>query len=369
MLSIIDRYILREVSKTFLAIIIVLMLIVVSQSYIQILQDAASGAITTGVLMKLLGMEVLEVLGQVMPAAFFFAILSTLGRMYRDSEMTALAVGGVGTFRVYRAFLLAALPVTALVAWLTLSLLPWANLNKEKIMQSQEEQTAELETAVSGRFNEFSGGDLLFYVESMSEDKSRLHKVFVQNRKHGELGLISANEGYQYVDHKTGGHYLVLTNGHRYEGTPGDNLYTTGDFDTYAILLDKNSSSDKVIPAKALPTSHLFNSSKIHEMSEFELRMMFPVAVIIFTIISIPLSKSLPREGIYGRMVLAILVYVIFLNFQAVSGDWMVKGTTSPWMGRWWVHPFMLLLVGLLLSLRSPALSHKLGRLYRGLRS
>ncbi len=146
MLSIIDRYILREVSKSFLAIIIVLMMIVVSQSYIRILQDAASGLITTSVLMQLLGMEVLVILGQVMPPAFFFAILSTLGRMYRDSEITALAVGGVGTYRIYRAFLMAALPVTALVAWLTLSILPWANQSKVEIMTSQEGQGVELET-------------------------------------------------------------------------------------------------------------------------------------------------------------------------------------------------------------------------------
>lgn len=363
MLSIIDRYILREVGKSFLAIIIVLMLIVVSQSYIKILQDAASGVITTAVLMQLLSMEVLEVLGQVMPPAFFFAILSTLGRMYRDSEMTALAVGGFSTARIYRSFLFAALPVTLLVAWLTLSLLPWANMSKEQIMQSQEEQTAELETAVAGRFNEFNGGDLLFYVESMSEDKSLLRNVFIQNRKHGELGLIASEEGYQYVDSKTGGHYLVLLKGHRYEGTPGDNTYTTSDFDKYAILLDQNTPGERLIPAKALPSRQLYQSEQLNELAEFELRMMYPVAVMVFTLISIPLSKSLPREGVYGRMVLAILFYVIFLNFQAISGDWMINGTTPQWMGRWWVHPFMLLLAAVLLSYRSPVLGRGVGRL------
>ncbi|MES9904461.1 MAG: LPS export ABC transporter permease LptF [Sedimenticola sp.] len=368
MLSIIDRYILREVSKSFLAIIIVLMMIVVSQSYIRILQDAASGLITTSVLMQLLGMEVLVILGQVMPPAFFFAILSTLGRMYRDSEITALAVGGVGTYRIYRAFLMAALPVTALVAWLTLSILPWANQSKVEIMTSQEGQAVELETTVAGRFNEFSGGDLLFYVESMSEDKTLMYNVFVQNRKSGKLGLISAEEGYQYIDQESGGHYLVLTTGHRYEGAPGDYNYTVADFSKYAVLLNSKPTGAKTLPTRALPTGYLFTSSIVHEMAELQLRIMFPVAVLVFTVISIPLSKSLPREGIYGRIVLAILIYVIFLNFQAVSGDWMVKGTTPLWMGRWWVHPFMLLLVGLLLSLRSPALSRQLGRLRWGWR-
>lgn len=361
MLPIIDRYILREVSRSFIAIMVVLMMIVVSQSYIRILQDAAAGTINTEVLMVLLGLEVLQVLGPVVPPAFFFAILYTLGRMYRDSEMTALAASGIGIRRIYRSFFIVAVPVACLVAWLTLDLVPWVNSNKSEIMAQQKEQTAELSTTVAGRFNEFSRGGLVFYVEKMSDDKHRMQKIFVQNRQHGKLSLITAAEGYQYVDEETGDHYLVLVRGHSYQGIPGQNDYSVGSFDKYAILIDKQAKVSHRLPPKAMPSMDLMRSKSVNLQSEFQFRIMFPIAVLVFTVLSVPLSKSLPREGIYGRLVLAILFYFIFLNLQAISGNWMVSGVTPVWMGRWWVHLVVLLLGGVLMLYKSP----RLWRIYR----
>jgi lipopolysaccharide export system permease protein len=353
MLPIIDRYILKEVTRSFLAIIIVLMLIVVSQSYIKILEDAAAGVITDQVVMRLLGLEVLQVLGPVIPPTFFFAILYSLGRMYRDSEMTAFASGGIGVLRIFRPFLLISLPIALLVAWLTLDLIPWVNENKTLIEQSQGDSTAELGAAVAGRFNESSRGNLVFYVQEMSEDNRRLRNVFVQDRQNQTLGLVAAREGYQYFDETTGEHYLVLLRGHQYQGTPGQGDYSIGDFDKYSILMDRKDKVQKELPPKALPTAHLMESDLIRDKAELHYRLMFPVAVVVFAIVSLPLSKSMPRDGIYGRLMLSILFYFVFLNLQAVSGDWMIKGVTPEWMGRWWVHPFMLFLGGMVMLLKS----------------
>ncbi|WP_428605767.1 LPS export ABC transporter permease LptF [Sedimenticola sp.] len=368
MLPIIDRYILWEVTKSFFAIMTVLMLIVVTHSYIDILQDAAAGLIGNDAMVRLLGLEVLQVLGPVIPPTFFFAILYSLGRMYRDSEMTALAAGGVGLRRIYRAFALVAIPVALLVAWLTLDLVPWVNASKAEIMDRQKDESAELGMAVAGRFNEFSKGGLVFYVEKMSDDKQRMRNVFVQNRQHGKLGLITAAEGYHYTEPDSGDRYLVLLHGHRYEGEPGNNgSYTVGDFAKYAILIDQGDQEAGQLPTKALPTSRLIGSDDIHYISELEFRLMFPVAVLVFTIISVPLSKSMPREGIYGRLVLALMFYIVFINLQAVSGSWMISGATPVWMGRWWVQPFMLLLGGCVMLYKSPRLLRVLtGRLRGG---
>ncbi|AKH21768.1 LPS export ABC transporter permease LptF [Sedimenticola thiotaurini] len=354
MLPIIDRYILREVSKSFLAIMTVLMLIVVSQSYIQILQDAVAGTVSSEAMARLLGLEVLQVLGPVTPPAFFFAILYTLGRMYRDSEMTALAAGGVGLARIYRAFVIVTLPVALTVAWFTLDLVPWVNANKAAIMEQQKGESAELGMASAGRFNEFSRGGLVFYVEKMGENKKRMYNVFVQNRQHGKLGLITAAEGYQHTDPESGDLYLVLTQGHRYEGAPGQNDQAVGDFDKYAILIDQRDQVTKSLPAKAMPTAELFGSDNLRIRSELEYRFMFPIAVLVFAILSVPLAKSMPREGIYGRLMLALLFYALFLNLQALSGNWMISGITPVWLGRWWVHLFMLLVGGAVMLYKSP---------------
>ena len=358
MLPIIDRYILWEVIKAFLAIITVLLLILVGSGYMRFLGDVAAGTLGNEVILQLVGIETMRVLGQITPPAFFLAIIVTLGRMYRDSEMTALSASGVGTLRIYRAVLLAALPVTLFVSWLTLDLRPWANAVRLEIGQQQREQVR-FGSQVVGRFNEFSRGDLVFYVEGISSDRERLTNVFVQSRQHGRLGLIAAEEGFKQVDPETGEHFVVLSNGRRYEGRPGSNDFSIGDFEKYSLRLNLESRG-KRSRNDALGSGELWGAKDLKLRSELQYRLMLPLAVVVFTLISVPLSYSLPRGGVYGRIILAILFYLLFVNLLAISGGWMESGVTPAWLGRWWVHLLMLSLAGGVMFYRSPYLLRRI---------
>ena len=351
-LPIIDRYILLEVTKVFLGIIVVLVFGIIGSGFIKMLGQAAAGLLSNEVLLELVLIETLRLLGPVTPPAFFLSVMVTLGRMYRDSEMTALSASGVGGMRIYRAVIVAALPVTLLVGWLTLELQPSANQMKRDIIARQGTQAELSNAAVAGRFNEFSRGDLVVYVETMSEDKSRLENIFIQNRQHGKLGLVMAKEGYQHVDPDTGEQFVVLTNGRRWEGVPGRNDFTLGEFEKYSMRIDLQGQGRRRVRVDELPTSTLLGSTEIRKRSELEYRIMIPVAVLVFTIISVPLSHSLPRDGISGRLVTAILLYFAFINLMGVSGKWMVDGLTPEWAGRWWIHVFLLTLAGLAVVFR-----------------
>jgi lipopolysaccharide export system permease protein len=318
----------------------------------KILQRAASGTISNDVLFTLVGLDALHVLGTVLPPAFFFAILYAIGRMYRQNEMTAMAASGVGMTHIYRSVFYAAIPVSIIVAWLTLSVLPWMNLTKEEILKVEEENT-EFTSTIAGRFNEFRQGGLVFYVEEMSEDKSKLRNIFVQNRQHGKLGLITATEGYQYVDEESGDRFIVLQDGHRYEGEPGYNEYSIGQMKKYGMRIAQQQVQKGVVPYRARSTATIMGSSEIGEKSELQHRLLLPVAVLVFALLSVPLCRTMPREGMAVQIGFAILLYVVFINMQAISGNWMKSGVTPVWMGRWWIHFVMLALGGVLLYLKS----------------
>lgn len=356
LIPIIDRYILWESLKTFLAVLTVLLLILISHGFMKALQKAAVGALSSQVLLEMVTLQSISILGRIVPPAFFLSILYTLGRLYRDSEMTAMAAGGVGPGRIYRAFFLLAVPVALVVAWMSLSLAPWVNQQME-LLKDQKTKTAELGSAVAGRFNEFSQGELVFYIEGMSDDRERLQKIFVQNRQHGKLGLITAAEGRQYQDPETGDHFVILEQGRRYEGDPGRRDFSIGEFERYGVRVMDEMTQRNHWPENARPSSELWGSTDIKERAELEERLMFPIAVLVFTLVSIPLSHSLPREGVYGRIMLAILFYTIFINLQAVSETWMENGVTPAWMGRWWVHFFVLGLAGMVMLSRRYGLS------------
>lgn len=344
MFSIIDRYLLQETLKGLLTILTVLLLILVGHAFISNLQRVVAGVLTNEVILELLGLEVLRALAVLIPMAFFFAILYTLGRMYRDSEMTALSACGVSTLRIYRAFIFSALPLALLVAWLSFFVRPWAGQTVEEIRYEQKAM-ANITNLAEGRFNEYSQGDLVFYVKELSSDRQRMRDVFVQNRQHGQLGLINAEEGYQHVDAETGARYIVLTNGRRYEGLPGHLDYTITEFKEYGLLLNQEEVAPLDLRRKAMASGDLWRSENIKDRAELQYRLALPLAVVLFTLISIPLSRSLPRQGMYGRLFFAFVIYFAFFNLLGVSGSWMEKGVTPAWLGRWWIHLLLLLVV------------------------
>ena len=93
-------------------------------------------------------------------------------------------------------------------------------------------------------------------------------------------------------------------------------------------------------------TFELAASSRIKDRAEAQYRLTQPMAVLGFALLSLPISRSRLRKGIYGRMGFALLVYFIFLNLLGVSQNLMRDGVTPPWMGMWWV-PLLMCLVAL----------------------
>lgn len=348
LLPIIDGYVLGQTLKVFGATVLVLLMALFAFGFVRLLGKVAAGSIPADVVLPLVGLELLRVLGLLMPPAFFMAVLFVIGRMYRDSEMGALATCGVGTFRIYRAVFAAALPVALASGLLVMLLLPRANQWIDLLRNARSDLT-ELAGISAGQFNEYSRGDLVLYVESMSEDRSRLFNVFVQHRQHDKLGIVRAEEGHSFVDEPTGDRFVVFEAGRRYEGVAGSAEFSVSEFDEYGVRIRRSDVEARVPPRKARPTSELVRSPDVRDQAEFQYRLLFPLSVLAFTLVSVPLSRSLPRQGVAGRLLLAVLVYFVFMNLQRAASAWMENGTTPAWLGLWWVPLLMALLAAVLL--------------------
>jgi lipopolysaccharide export system permease protein len=359
LLGVLDRLLVRESLKTLLAVLTVLVLILAGNGFMRLLRSVAAGAIAEDVLARMIGLTLLDALGQVLPPAFFLAILFTLGRMYRDNEMTALLASGIGPWRVFRSFLLLAIPLALAVGWLTMAVKPWAKLQMREIRAEQRE-TAKLSGALAGQFNEFQAGGLVFYVEEVSGNGERMRNIFVQHRSHGRVGLVRAERGRHFRDQASGDRFVELYDGHRYEGSPGSADYTIGEFERYAMRIARPEPVESQYRNEGtMPTGELLGSDDIRARAELQYRLSYPLAVIVFTVLAMPLSRSLPRQGMYARLITAFLVYFVFMNLMEVAGSWMRAGVTPAWAGRWWVHLVMLGVAGWLLARDSMWLSRR----------
>ena len=96
----VQRYVLREVVQTWLAVTGVLVAILVSNQLSRVLGQAAENQYGRHVVFDLIALGAIMNLSVIVPVGLLLAVVLTLGRMYHDSEMAALQACGFGPARL-----------------------------------------------------------------------------------------------------------------------------------------------------------------------------------------------------------------------------------------------------------------------------
>ncbi|WP_370527044.1 LPS export ABC transporter permease LptF [Methylobacter sp. BlB1] len=347
-ITVLDKMIMRDLIKTLLAVLTVIVVIIVSRKFIRILDKAIEGQVSNETLLTILGLKIVTASIAFLPAALFMAVLMVLGRMYRDQEMSAVSSAGGGASTIYRAVFLLVFPLSVVSAGLSMYVSPWAEAKTEALMQ-QDEQSADIRGVAAGKFSEYSQGDLVFYVEKLGKDK-KMHKIFVQHRqRNGKLAIINAEAGR--LEDLKDGRYMILEQGERIQGQPGAVDYVIENFAEYAVRLDEKSSVINV-SREAIPMKVLKNSNAIRDIAELQRRYSIPLSMIFLTLLAVPLAQSAPRGGVYGNMMVAFLIYFSYGNLIRVSQSWVINETIPAWLGGVGVYWILLLVgIGLLIKL------------------
>src|SRR5690606_13544875 len=116
-MTIISRYLAREALVSWIGVTLVLLVIICSHRFARILGEAAAGKLPGGAVFELLMYTSVGFLTILIPVGFFLGLLMTFGRLYRDSEMSALNACGVGPAELYRPVMALAAVVAVLVGW------------------------------------------------------------------------------------------------------------------------------------------------------------------------------------------------------------------------------------------------------------
>lgn len=343
MLSRIDRYLIKEVMLTFLAAVLVLLAVALSHRLAEYLGKAASGLLARDAVLLLLGLQLIRLLVILIPPAFLLAIMLALGRLYRDNEMTALTACGLGPGAVYRPLFLLAVPMAAILAGLALYIVPMA-MDLQFELQIRARQSAQLSLFNPGTFREVAGGEHVIYVGSLTDDGQEVRNVFIQSRTRDGIAITTGERGHQRIDPDTGARYIVLANGHRYQGNPGQENYQSVQFARLAVRVDAPPPEQTWLRREAVSTSELWVAPSPSYWAELHKRISGPISLLLLTFLAPLLARASPREGRYGRVVAAILIYTIYINLLSMGEAWIKRETIWVGLGLWWVHG----LVGLL---------------------
>ena len=363
MLRVFDRYLLKEVINGWLAVTLFLWLILVSNRLVRYLGDAVSGDIPPDIIFRLIGLKMVWYLVHVVPFALALGVVLGLGRLYRDNEMTVMAACGVGPWRIYKPLLAFGLVLAMVLAWMSLYVSP-AVEGMGLIMRAEAEQQADLTLLGAGRFNAVQHGRLTFYAERLSDDRRRMENLFIVFRdrfdKSKNQQVIKAKSAYRKRDEKTGDNFLVLVDGYRYEGRPGMKDYRVMKFGEYGIRVDLPGVQNVTSEIIATPTAALIGSSDPEKRAELQWRLAMPVSVMVLLFLSVPLCKSSQRQGRYGRLVMAILLFVVYYNLLGAAKVWVEQGDVPVSIGLWWVPALTVILT--LILLNSDRLVTRFGR-------
>ena len=344
---IVFRYLSREVLVTLSAVSAVLLVIIMSGRFIKYLAQAAQGALDPGVLFLIMGFRLPGFLQLILPLGLFLGILLAYGRLYLDSEMTVLTATGMSQQRLLVYSLAPALLVALLVAWLSLGLAPQGVAEQMRILNEQDALT-EFDTLVPGRFQAMKDGSRVTYTEELSKDRGELAGVFISEKRFSREGgkergitVLVAQSGRQEIQ-ADGSRYLILENGYRYDGNPGQADYRAIQYDTYGVLLPKPAVSVEVSEREAMPTRELIGSDNARLQSELQWRLSLPLLVFVITLLAVPLSRVNPRQGRFLKLLPAILLYMTYLGLLIATRGALDKGKIPPELGLWWVHGVFL---------------------------
>lgn len=352
MFRILDRYIFREVAQTWLAVTMVLLFILLTNQFARVLGDVAKDKLPKDAVFQIIGLTGLQYMTILVPIGLFLSIMLALGRLYADSEMPAMMACRVGPAGIYRPLSLLMLPLVIGVAWLAMDVAPKALTAIERIGVEARRQ-ADLASIEAGKFTSAGGDNAVVYAENVIGGGS-VENVFLQRRtEDGSVEVVVAERGEQRDSDDPNTRFFVLHDGRRYSGVPGTTRFTVMEFGEHGIPYQLPSVSEPELEPRAMGTLSLLRSRDAAAVAELHWRLGVPLSTLILAILAVPLSRSQPRQGRYGRIAVGLLVFIIYFNLLSAGKAWVEQGSVPPAFGIWWVHGLMLGLALVMLSLQN----------------
>lgn len=346
------RYLLRETIKSQFAVFLVLMAIFVTQRFVRVLAEASDGDIPAGLVLSFLALKMPVLAALILPLSFFLGIMLAHGRFYVDSEMTVMRACGVSEWYVARVMMILGLLFALITGALTLWLAPLA-VETEYQMEDKVAAEAGLMSLIPGRFEETANKQAVMFVHDITSE-NKLSKVFLAQHDtesaDGQIQIVYA-EGGSVLENSDGSQKLVLSNGSQYEGEKGQNNFHIVEFEEYQIQIAEEQAEQRRRKMTAYPTAQLWEDDSTAAIAEFQWRLAIPLSIPFLVLIAVPLSAVDPRQGRFGKIFPALMLYLGYFLLLMASRKVLEDGKIPSALGLWWVH-IVILIIGATLIMR-----------------
>ncbi len=369
-MSLFQRSVVSELVSHAGVVFSTLVVVWLSVLLVRLLGDAAAGNIGADVVLGLATFSTITALPTIIIVSVFIAVLTAVGRSYRESEMVVWFASGLSLASWLRPIMRFAVPAFLIVLTLTMVVAPWAyrQIGEYRV---RFEQRSDLSRVVVGQFGETSGGKRVFIAEAPREPDAELGSVFVRefDEETGKYSVVTS-DGARVQIMDNGDRFLVLDQGQRYDVIPGQLETRIVHFDRYGVRLERRDDGDTEADAraqaqnilKARPTSLLLRDGNARAAGEILWRISLPIVVLNLALLALPLGAVNPRLGRSGDLLIAGLIAMLYLNLVNLLRSWVADGQVPFLLAIWPLH-LLVALLGLWLlrrrlTLRGPREAH-----------
>ncbi len=344
------RAFVSELANSAGGVFTVLFSIVLTVGLVQILSEAAGGGVASTTVFELVAYSSLVNMPPLLTVSLFIAVLMVMMRSWQDSEMIVwFSTGGQSLLAWIQPVLRFAIPLIVLVGVLSTALTPWAKAQIERTTSAFEHRD-DVNRITPGRFIETSGGTRVFFIEDADATGTHIKNVFLSERTKDGKEIVVHSEGGEIVKTDEGDRYISLSDGRRYEASGAKSAaWRVVDFVRYDLLLKvKADAAIAKMSVDEMPMQMLFALDTKAAKGEILWRVSWPLAALNLVLLAIPLSYTNPRAGRSLSLVIAVLVFILYLNGISIGQTWVRGGKMEWYTGVLLINGFVFAVTALL---------------------
>ena len=317
----------KELARSFGATLVVLITIVMTIVLIRTLGQASRGFINPQDVMLFMAYSGLGRLPTILTLSLFIAMVSTLSRMYRDSEMVVWFTSGQALTGFLKPMLRFAWPILLVVNLMALFVWPWSN-QQTKDMQTRFQQRGDLARVAPGQFIESSSGNRVFFIDREQGGQQSSNDVFIASTDKGKSSVTTARSGR--VETRGDNRFLILEAGQRLESVTGQPSIKISEFEEYGTATGDSAAVGQSAPeANLLSLRSLIEAPNRANLSELAWRIGLGLAAVNIVVLALALSSVNPRGGRSGNLIFGLLTFVVYNNLLSLGQSWIFVGLIS----------------------------------------
>ena len=356
----------RELGRSFAATLVVVLTIVLTMMLIRTLGQAAKGAASAQDVVLLLGFAAMAHLPTMISLSLFIAVVLTLGRMYRDSEMVVWFSSGISLARATRPVVGSALPALVIVALLMTLAWPWVNRQTLEVRE-RFERRSDVARVAPGLFQTSSDGQRVFFIDRESAESRQARNVFILAQSRGVESITTALSGT--VVHEGSDRFVVLDRGQRNEANEATGERAVARFEDYRVLIDDSRVAPKsLLPAKSRSTWELLHQRDAAGDGELAWRFGMILGAVNLLLLGVGLAHVNPRRASNWNLVFALLAFVVYFNLINLTQSWVSSRRLGLEASLVWLHGSALAVACVLIWWRDHASGWSWARVGRGMR-